>query len=189
MKMGLKRVFLALEVPDEIRQDIECFKERLNTGEAMIKWVEPENLHINLRFFGEISEEEIKKIEECSKQIADSQKPFELSIEGLGFFPNNISPRVLWLGCTSKELLKLRFDLEQLFEEAGLGKEKKEYKPHITLGRIKSKKEVRTLSKEVCKKSETRLGTFHADRITIFESRLSFKGPEYIKIAEFKLGG
>ena len=131
------RSFLGLALPDSIKSDLEkiCF------GLEEIRWVSPENFHATLVFLGELKSEEIEKVSEICSQV--SEKSFSLEIKGVGFFGNKF-PEILYVGVTlSEELKRLQKVLESTLRREGFSIDKRDYRPHITIGRFKRTPEKR----------------------------------------------
>jgi len=165
------RCFLAIPLPEELRERIN----KLDLNGFFGKKVEKNNLHINLKFFGEIPSPDriISKLEKLSFER------FNLELDGFGVFPNLTSARVLFIYCKSKKLIELHSLIEQVLNNY----DKRTYKPHVTLMRIKrfdALKLKNFLKKEF--KYE-----FTPEKIVLYKSELTFKGPKYSVIKEFQL--
>lgn len=169
------RVFLAIELNDEVRREltrvIDAFKSS-NLIEA--KYVEPENLHLTLKFFGEVSKE---KFEDILKKLAVFNfKNFEAKINGVGYFSENFI-RVLWTGIEDENKLdELVFEIRKIF-----GKENKKFSKHVTLARIK-KVHDKMKFKEFVRNFKTNPIKFKINKIILKSSVLKKEGPEYSNI-------
>ncbi|MBT7290620.1 MAG: RNA 2',3'-cyclic phosphodiesterase [Chloroflexi bacterium] len=138
--MDKLRCFIAIELPQQIKivlsqLQILLGKERDNS----IKWVNPNNIHLTLKFLGSINSDSIPLITDAMKSCIKTTSPFSLSIGDTGAFPNTQSPRVSWVGLKgdSGALLKLQKQLDQVLSEIGFAPETREFSPHLTLGRIR----------------------------------------------------
>ncbi|HLE19186.1 MAG TPA: RNA 2',3'-cyclic phosphodiesterase, partial [Syntrophales bacterium] len=134
------RAFLAIEPPAEILKEIGKIQSRLKEACPFdIRWVKPEAMHLTLKFFGNVSEEEIIAISRVVEKHTAAFAPLQLEVKKLGLFPSLRRPKVLWIGLEGDitSLLVLHNKLEQGFEECGFAKEERSFRPHLTLGRIK----------------------------------------------------
>lgn len=182
---------MAVPVKDlEIVEKIKKIQKNISLSNADIKFVEPENFHYNLKFFGEKTEEEIQKIVSVTEKTLVHKKIFELEISGLGVFPSLNSARVAWLGLKKgeKEMLSLFENLEKAFAEIGIEKEKRSFQPHLTLGRMRSVKNLENLKEKVKEEQNVFIGNIIVDNIVLFQSKLSRNGPAYMPVKVFKLG-
>ncbi len=175
------RTFIGIKLPEKIKEDIYEIISHLKESRANVKWVERENLHITLKFVGEINEDLFHKMEEQLKVI--SFNPFEIVLNGCGVFPNYYRPRVLWIGINFKEntLESLFNKIEDILLPLGINKEERSFKPHLTLGRVKSSKNKENLIKRF---REDKIKKYHSsfmvENFTLFESVLKKEGPIYI---------
>lgn len=169
------RCFLAIEIPEEIKKKIIIIAKEIN-GEG-IKPVTEENLHITLKFLGEVSPE---KVERIKKRLAEFQfASFSINIKGVGVFPNEEYIRVVWVGCESKNK-----ELEALAEKMNsvLAREapKEEFTPHLTIARAKKKLELQNFLK---KHKEEMFGSFVCKSFELKQSVLQRSGPVYTTLA------
>lgn len=126
------RLFTAVDLPDEIRESVK----RLCTGISGVRWLDPSQLHLTLRFIGDVDPPLFERISEELGRI--EAEPFELSLQGVGRFPPRRDPRVLWVGVeTSEPLARLRNRVEQALTNCGIAPEERGFSPHITLARLK----------------------------------------------------
>ncbi|MBW9223184.1 RNA 2',3'-cyclic phosphodiesterase [Methanothermococcus sp. SCGC AD-155-E23] len=164
------RCFLAIELSEEIVEGLEDLKRNFRI--EGIKLVERENLHITVKFLGEIGEETVEDI----KGMDLSLEPVESRIGGLGTFPNENYIRVIWVGASN---------LEPLFEEVDRRledlnfKREREYIPHITIGRVKFLKNKRLLKERIRKYRDVDIGTLYVESIVLMKSTLTRSGPIY----------
>ncbi len=182
------RTFISISIPENIRQAIAGYQESMSGMINSIRWTKPENIHITLKFIGEIREELVDRI---IKNVMD-QPPylgsFDLEISGAGVFPNIKRPRIYWIGITSgqKQLSRLASDLEDRLEPLGIAREKRPFKPHITIGRAKKGSPVSGLKENIESEVLSPL-SFHVDRIHLMKSVLKPSGAEYSSLAYHSL--
>lgn len=130
------RIFVALNLPKKERDRIQRAARVLREGEIPVRWVDPDNFHITLKFLGEVRPERIAAIEEALGRVGDSTAPFTLGLRGFGAFPTIRKPRVIWLGVeASPELRCLKQDVEWALSDCGFEPETRAFHPHVTLGR------------------------------------------------------
>ena len=178
------RAFIAVELDEKIRENCRRVLNRLITSDADVKWVKPSNMHLTLKFLGEIDEEQAEKIKGFLDEIVLEESVFETGFSGLGFFPNQRRPRVIWLGINKGiEVLKdLADKIDDKTAIIGIEKEERAFSPHLTLGRFRSQKNFDELIKIVEKTREFDAGTMQVDGIHLIQSVLQPTGPVYTKI-------
>ncbi len=180
------RSFLAIEVSPEVRQRIGRIQERLGMYLKGIRWTHPEGIHLTLKFFGDIYERDIAAIAGAVEGRAAAEAPVNLRAGGLGAFPNADRARVLWIGLDGdlERLSRLQRDLDGAFEGLGYPREKRSFKPHLTLGRARGERILGV--QDVLRRGEShQAGSFEAGALVLFRSELKPGGAVYTKIAEF----
>ncbi|MBW9220070.1 RNA 2',3'-cyclic phosphodiesterase [Methanothermococcus sp. SCGC AD-155-N22] len=164
------RCFLAIELSDEIVEGLEDLKRNFKIDG--IKLVEKENLHITVKFLGEIEEKTVEDI----KGMDLSLEPVESRIRGLGVFPNENYIRVIWVGASN--LVPLFEEVDKRLQDLNFKRER-EYVPHITIGRVKFLKDRKLLKERIEKYRDIDLGTLYVDSIVLMKSTLTKSGPIY----------
>ena len=186
------RSFLAVELPPDMLSEIGKIQDRLRACRADVRWVRAERIHLTLKFFGNIEEEQIASISSVMEEIAGRKSSFAVSVKGLGAFPSTRSPRVIWLGLDGWEenLSPLQVEIESKLEAMGFPPEDRPFRPHLTLGRVKSLKGKGDLVDLMERDRDVDLGSFTVDRLVLFRSDLRPTGPIYtpLTIREF-VGG
>lgn len=180
------RCFIAVDIPDE-RIIIELDKMCSMFDLQGVKRVEKENLHITLRFLGEISESALASVISSLKRV--SFKKFQAHISGLGAFPSIKNPRVVWAGVKEgfAELIQLHSIIEKEFLDSGLRFEKEEYHPHVTLARIKDRRSIKKILDLLEQNKEKDFGSFEVKSFSLKQSILTPRGPIYKDIEVFEL--
>jgi len=174
------RCFIAIEITEQIKREIRELIDILIKYDVDIKWLILENLHLTLKFLGKTPDVLIPKIKESLLNIVASYEPFYIKICRTGVFPNRKYPRVIWVGVEDSEILmKLERDIENSMEFLGYQKEDKEFKPHLTLGRVRSQKGIVRIVNELDHFKGKDFGIIHIDRIKLMKSELKPKGAEY----------
>jgi len=177
------RTFIAVEIPENQKKIIWDFIGEERKTNLPVKWVAFENLHITLKFLGEIDEKELTQILPTLSSISAKTKSFTLQLENFGCFPGLRNPRILWIGVSQggSELISLAEDLESNFVEYGFKKEDKKFHPHLTIGRIKTFCKVDDIINKTIKTDP-----FIINEFILFKSTLLSSGPVYEKIQIFQ---
>ncbi len=183
----MKRLFCAIKIkPNEaIRDVLNTFREELY-GER-ISWVDPGNLHITLKFFGDTPGKEEADIIGALEEAAARTNPFSFQLKGCGTFGNPGMPRVIWLGVHGAEGLKtLYHNVTLALEPLGHRQpDRKYFVPHLTAGRIKHLKDKDLLNDLLEEYDQLSFGRVAIDRCYLFQSILQPEGPEYRIIQGF----
>ena len=179
------RAFISIEVPEDIRAKIVHMSEILQrSGLINAKFVDKDNLHLTLKFLGDISEEEIEKINDKLKNI-DFNK-FSAKVSGIGFFPSEDHIKVIWVGVHGDDIKKLSEKINDSLYEIGFTKENREFSSHLTIARVKGIKDKKLFQNKVSQ-LKFRPTEFNIDKAHLVKSELTRKGPKYKKLKEFML--
>ncbi len=192
--MSVVRSFIAIDLPDSLFGQLEQVSDNLQELlEGMpIRWIAVPNIHLTLKFLGDVSEKNIPMIKEILKTEAASHKHFEVSVGGFGVFPNFTRPRVIWVGVEAPdelENLQRRIDLETA--RLGYVPDRRKYNPHLTLGRVSrnaNPKEVRSISAVLRKQRVGFLGAVRISEVNLFRSDLGPRGAVYTKMFTAPIG-
>jgi len=186
----LIRSFLAIEIPRTILKKIEEVQDDLKSSRADVRWVNPEKIHLTLKFFGNIDESRIDPIVKSIERPTQTISPFSLKVRGVGAFPHLKNPRVIWMGLVDgKEVLvSFQKQLEKELEKIGFEPEERAFHPHLTLGRMKSSKGREELAGRMERHKEEEFGNFQVERVVLFKSDLKPTGPIYTPLRELRLG-
>ncbi len=188
--MGEKlRAFIAISLPEPVLQGIVTAQETLKRSGLKIRWVRKEGIHLTLKFLGDIDRDSVEKISEAMERATGSFSPFTLWAEGIGVFPNLRRPRVAWVGLSGDiEILRaLQRDLESQLSGLGFPKEKRPFKGHLTLGRVKGRLDGIKLQEALEDLGDFRTESFTARSIVLFQSDLRPDGAVYSRLAEVPL--
>lgn len=175
------RVFIAIELPEKLQMELSDFVQTIKDPQDKITWVPPNNIHITLKFLGDVPIGDIGPIKEAISNVAENYSPFEATIKGTGVFPDQRNPRVIWIGMdTGKEKIKnIYIDLEDKLVSIRIPREERSFTPHITLGRIKYIKDMRKFSEVLSNHKEDVFGNFMVDSISLIKSTLTPNGSVY----------
>lgn len=180
------RTFIAISLPAGIKAQLKTIQEELTKIPVQLKWVKPENLHITLKFLGDIEAESLGKVKEAILETAAKQAAFSLHLGGFGFFPNPRKPRVFFISSwPEKELENIAYSLEEKMQNSSL-KERRKFTSHITLARIKDLSNTQQLKEKadsLCLKESS----FQVERISLYKSTLTSQGPIYEEIFKSSL--
>ena len=180
------RTFIAIELSNEIKETLAQIESHLKYSNADVKWVESGNIHLTLKFLGEIDEKKSEEVRAVLDSIAKTTAPFELSIKNIGAFPEINYPRVIWVGLNKgvKESTELATKIDEALSKLGFAKESRPFTTHLTIGRVRSAKNKQTL-KEKLITCDLQLKTFETiTSVILFQSKLTPTGPIYTKLHE-----
>ncbi len=184
----LLRTFVAVKV-EPGPQLLQLLKDLKNTlpGEP-VKWVEPDKLHLTIKFIGDIFPSQVDEIGEELNQVSKQFSSFSFELEGLGFFKNRGKPRVLFANIKDGEVLQLlAAEIDNRLSTFGFEPEKRPFKPHLTLARIKFLKNKKTFYQFMENYRETFFQTVTINEVIFYRSILKQEGPEYKELGDFKL--
>ena len=193
------RIFIALDIPDKIRQRIERFVEGVRNFAPDARWVRPESLHVTLKFIGENNPESVEKIKQVLSSIHSNS--IDLHFRGYGFFPTAKTARVFWAGIESgQELAALANKVDEATTSLGIPKEDHPFSPHLTLARAGRdsgapkwqktdglNKRFVKLQDKLAALPSPEFGTMTPREFFLYESQLLRGGSRYTKIARFAL--
>jgi len=183
------RCFIAITLPDIVRKQLGELQSILKKYDADINWTRPEGIHLTLKFLGEVPEDKIGTIKSVLQEVCSNKNPFEVEIAGTGIFPDLHRPRVFWIGITQgiEQITELAERLDGKISEIGFPKEERKYHPHLTLGRVRSPKNLGKLTNEFLQKMKPSLGKIQVDHISLYQSKLKPTGAEYINLFQSAL--
>ncbi|SRR6266481_1694835 len=182
------RVFVALDIPGEIRARIAEYVERVRGYAPGARWVKPESLHVTLKFVGEVNAPLLRQMKDALRPVKAS--PFEVKFEGIGYFPGPKSARVFWAGIDAPDSLAyLASSIDGQLQPLGVTPEKAAYRPHLTLARAgtASTQSLRLLQKQLEAEPSPHFGTMTAHEYYLYQSTLSPQGARYARLERFAL--
>jgi len=186
------RCFIAIDIDRESKRALAELVEKLRAeadiSKSDAKWVDPEAMHLTLKFLGETKDQQLADVFGAVEATAAAHGSFELEIASTGSFGGRTA-RVLWAGTGrgSEELLALQADLEERLAAAGWPKEQRAYSGHLTLCRIRNPKAGAVLKQAAENHKDFKAGTVAVDRITVYQSQLTPNGPIYTALASYEL--
>lgn len=183
------RVFIAIEIDSEIKNKLSEYLSTLKRTYADVKWVAPENIHLSLKFIGYIEKETLINLNKIINDAVSCIGPFSISIGNIGAFPSIEKPRVVFV-CVQERgnnLLKIYEKLDKGVEPLGIKRESKKYVGHITLGRVKSQKNISKLKNILNSGTECYFGLEKVTSLSLIQSKLTPTGPLYTRLNNFIL--
>lgn len=183
------RAFLAVELPDDIRRALAQLQRRLAESHADVTWTKEANLHITMRFLGEISQEQREAVEQRLTQVCQHHREHPVALSQVGAFPNVSAPRVIWVGVGEGDvwLGQAARQIEEGLGDLGFPREERQFTAHVTLGRVRSPKRRAELAAQL-RQATWPPHAFRVTHLTLFQSTLTGSGPIYSALARAPFG-
>ncbi len=189
---GDLRLFWAVRIPGPVQAGLAAVQDRLKEAGADVKWVEPENFHLTVRFLGAVGPEMVEVITAAVRRAAATRAGFRLRLSGGGAFPGAARPRVIWVavGGDVERMVQLHRQVEAVLKPLGFPPEGN-FTPHLTLGRVRSPQGAGALTPLIGKLGGDgeEIGVFTVESMCLMESRLTRLGPHYTVLRQVNLGG
>ena len=179
------RTFIAIEIPKTVISKIRELQDAIKAYGFKIRWVRAENIHLTLKFLGDIEESKIIEITKAVSKTAKEHSPIALKAKDIGVFPGIKRPRVLWVGLAGQieTLVRLQQTLDENLIVLGFPREERPFKGHLTMGRIKDKIDVKKLGDALMAFRSFESETFTAGQIILYKSELKPSGAVYTELA------
>ncbi|MBI1976480.1 MAG: RNA 2',3'-cyclic phosphodiesterase [Candidatus Omnitrophica bacterium] len=183
------RSFIALDIPDKVKNELSLLVSTLEKTGADVKWVKKENFHLTLKFLGQITEEQVNHVKRILEKISQKQRRFSFHLSGLGSFPDLRRPRVLWVGIDrGVEMLEVLTEkIESEIAQTGIKGENRLFSPHLTLGRVRSPRNLQKLVTCMEQVDFSSSEEIFPEHVSLYKSILSPKGSVYEVIAESQI--
>lgn len=183
------RAFIAIPFPDEARASLTSLQDQLKPCGADVAWVKPENIHLTLKFLGDVTDEQKDAMTAELQRIAAQTPAFMMELGEVGVFPSAEAPRVVWVGLKqgTEQVTALAGQLEQAARKLGLRVEERAFSAHATLGRVRTPRSKTPLMKGLDRAEWQSAPAWQADHITLYRSELSSKGAKYMAITQAPL--
>ena len=179
------RTFIAVDFPPDMLariNEITTFLKK-ETASNALKWVETNNLHLTIKFIGEISVSKVEQVKQTLTKSLEDQFAFDIEIGGLGMYPNKNNPRVIWLGVNNGEpLIQIANNLDQALSDLDIKPERRSFSPHLTIARVRrntDKSSAITIGKTLSQFKVETLGAITIDQVNLYHSKLTPSGPIY----------
>jgi len=184
----MKRLFAAIKIHPSATYTSLFHQLSASLNHERIKWVEPENTHLTLKFFGETDENKIPAIIAALQAAASRSKPFTLEIANTGIFGSRYDPKVIWFGINkNKELEHLAENIFSGLETCGWTRDRQNFVPHLTIGRIKELKDKKLFQQVISKYNSIEIQQQNVTEVILYESILTREGPIYVKVFSAQL--
>jgi 2'-5' RNA ligase len=186
--MSVIRAFIAVDLPVEVQVCLDHIMENLKQemGQVPVRWVASQNIHLTLKFLGDVSINNLEVLQEALQMEASTQKPMVLSIGGVGAFPKARSPRVIWVGVEAPpELELLQRGVDAHTTRIGYTPDRRPFSPHLTLGRVSrnaTPQDVRTIGDVLTKQKVGFLGVARIHAVHLYRSDLRPDGAVYTRL-------
>ncbi|AHB14057.1 RNA 2',3'-cyclic phosphodiesterase [Dehalococcoides mccartyi] len=192
MAEELVRTFIAVELPPELKTALGSFQNSLSIPAQAVKWVNPESMHLTIKFLGDTPLSQISNIIKGLEKAAQVCHAFTLCTNHIGAFPSLSNPKVIWLGLEGEieKLNTLFAEVEKNISGLGFPAEKRDFAPHLTLGRLKegaAKSDLQTAAESLKTAPPFPKTSFKASHICLFKSQLLPAGPVYTRLAQISL--
>jgi 2'-5' RNA ligase len=186
--MAVIRAFIAIDLPPEVLQCLDDVSQQLREKliGAPVRWVPVENIHLTLKFLGDVSESNIDMLTDFLQSIVSNGKQFEISVGGLGAYPKPHRPRVIWVGVEAPpDLMITQRSVESEISRLGYARERRPFNPHLTLGRVSrhsTNQDVRNIADVIKTHNVGYLGSARITAFHIYRSDLKPSGAVYTKL-------
>lgn len=189
--MSKKRLFWAINLPAELKSSIAGWQSMLRRVPADVKWVEEQNLHLTMKFLGDVDAGRVETLVQAVQPRMAQAGPANLDFAGIGFFPSAGRPRVIWVGVRGevRKINLLKENMEMAMAAFGLPHDNKKFSPHLTLGRLRSARGAGELAQKAVTISEKAalMGSVQVTTLDLMESKLTARGPHYTLLASVNL--
>lgn len=185
----LVRVFVAVNVTAQIRSQAQEVIAALSHADAKVGWAKPDGMHLTLKFLGEIPRDDLDLIKQTICDVLSNTRDFAICVEGLGRFPEQGPPRVIWLGIKegAEELAVMAKNIDSALVKLGFPGENRPWQPHITLGRVHSTFRTQDLIKIMQSTPITGMEPYNAGTVWLMRSQLGRGNPIYTNLAGWEL--
>ncbi len=183
------RLFVAVSLPSEIQNRLAAVQDQLRRAQADVSWVRAENVHVTLKFLGEVEVKRLDRMRLALTEVARAAAPFSMQVAGVGSFGGRI-PRVVWVGVGegAEPLVQLAGLVEGALARVGFPKERRGFTAHLTLGRVRSSRNAEALLALILDTPASTFGTVKAMQFELMQSELRPSGSVYTVLDRFPLG-
>jgi len=180
------RTFIAVELPEEIHKNLHKLQNDMKDSMPDVRWTKYGNIHLTLKFLGDTNVSKIKAISKAIQDVADEFSPFIISLAGIGAFPNSRKPSVVWTGIKkgADEMIRLASSVENAVEKFGFPREKRPFRPHLTIGRVREINHPAVMMKALENPTVGEIGEFTVEKVSLIKSQLDPAGSIYTTLSE-----
>jgi len=185
----MPRAFVAIDIEEVTRQRLVAVQQQLAATGAQLKLVEPENIHVTMKFLGDVPDDKIGAVADALRAAAGGVQPFDMTVRGIGVFPNLRYMRVIWSGVADGRdiVIAIQRNIDRELQKLGFPPER-DFVPHLTLVRVKTAKRKEQLAASIKEMGNMEFGVTHAQAVELKQSTLTSKGPVYSTLARIELG-
>ena len=190
--MAKVRTFIAIELAPHVVDGLARVQEELRGAGAKVKWVARQNLHLTIKFLGDVEYEKVNEISQVITGAVADTAPFALKVHGIGTFPKGgRAPRVVWAGIEgdTEKLERIYTRLNDGLVRFGVPYEKRRFSPHATIGRVRSPAGANRLVEAIRERADADFGETEVSGLVFFMSELTSSGPVYTVLAHIPFGG
>jgi len=187
------RCFIAIELPEGVKRGIKELQAQLKAGSpAPVKWVDTANIHLTLKFLGNVAADRMDEITAAMTQAVQGTSPFQIEVRELGVFPNPRRVQIVWVGVSgeAEKLARLQQRIESGLEKLGFPPEGRRFAPHLTLARLRDRAtpdERQKLGQLIAETSFDATQSFMVDSVNLMKSQLTREGPIYTRLSSVEL--
>lgn len=184
------RCFVAIELPASVRARLAWLQTQLADLDRSIRWTRPEQVHLTVKFLGEVPESQVPQICRTTVEVAGQLAPIPLIVDGTGCFPPGGPVRIVWAGIQGPppELVTCHEAIERAFAQLGYPPEERAFRPHLTIGRSRDQRGARGVRDAIATAGDLGCPPFTAGELVVFQSVLGRSGPAYTRLVTAKLG-
>ena len=180
------RLFVALAISTEVRANLASLIRDMKSVDSHPKWINPDNLHVTLKFIGEVAPERVIEISDALAVVRTQQQVIA-EFHGIGFFPDERRPSVVWVGIQPSDILStLAAEVNRVLALVGIPREEKAFVPHLTIARFTETRLSGCLRDEIEKRKSRAFGTLAANEFHLIESKLKSSGAEYTTLRSLR---
>ncbi|HYA41322.1 MAG TPA: RNA 2',3'-cyclic phosphodiesterase [Syntrophobacteraceae bacterium] len=185
------RSFIAIDLSDGARRQIEAFIRELRKSDAKVGWVRVEGIHLTLKFLGNVAPGLIEEIKPVLAGAALQTAPIHIEPAGCGAFPSMKSPRVIWVGLRGQigPLAELARQVEAALVPLGFKPEERPFRPHLTIGRVRGRQRLHALQEILLAHQDFTAEPFDAYQVVLYKSELRPDGARYTPLFEAPFSG
>lgn len=187
--MGSLRLFIAINLPDGTRESLAQLQGQLKHFCPTAKWVEPQNLHLTLKFLGTVEQEKIIRISSVIGAVAKTQASFDIQLGGTGAFPRMNDPRIIWIGLKqgTPEIVRMAAELQTRLAIEGFPADPRGFSPHLTVARLKDRAPIQLVEALKAVENWLDVSPISVYEICLMSSELSRRGPRYDVVEAYQL--
>jgi len=185
----MPRSFIAIDIDEAVRQKLVTAQQQLAATGGELKLVEPENIHVTMKFLGDVPDDKIGAVADALRVAVGGAQPFDIAVRGIGVFPNLRYMRVIWADVVDGQdaVIAIQRNIDRELQKLGFPPER-DFVPHLTLARVKTAKRKEQLAASIKEMGNMEFGITRAQAVELKQSTLTSKGPVYSTLAHIELG-